>query len=317
MVIIGPLLIYLFYTRDNVAQDIDYSNLYDINWGNCQVGKYLGPTLDHNVTCRDLCGSGSYETIYLNQQRANEMSSDKYTYRPGYWCFPEAVEKCNLSTNLLLVSESETIQCVNRFPQVLNNNKIIGCNPTNQIVDRLTHTIYSEYIPSTLTVTNLDELLDDGTFRFMCNRDDKTFAPFNGNRFFTIENKCNILADSQSTSKPPQFKHGNISCACDNFLMNDDDLICTDCTSGFGIVDEHYPQEGSEYAYSLGLTCVDPNHDNYALSLNAALPCGIKTLERIREEGKPTGCMRAIVDATNTYSPSTLAKIVKNNQASS
>lgn len=307
-IVLFYLAVFIYYVRIEKFADIDYTNIYNIDWGDCEVGQFLGTELTNDTTCSSVCGIGDFKIVFLSEKQATEMSSKKIKYHEGYWCFPESVSKCNLDINHLLVGENEKIYCVGKHPQLFEQNKIIGCNPNNTIQDRLTNEMYVKYIPTNLNIQDLDEVLPDGTYRWVCVNDSKTVSPVDRNRFLTIHNRCNLLT-GQNLNNGPKFINGDFKCDCDYYANGDANSICTNCVSGYGVVDAHLPQPGSEFAHSIGVDCVDPDTHNNSMSRLAKMPCGVSTLTRIRKNGMETACMRAMVDATNTYSPEVLAKL--------
>lgn len=323
-IVLYPIVLYLYYVRDDKLEGLNYSNVYQIDWNNCETGKYLGAELNEDESlssassrCNTTCGIGTFKVVYLTDKQAKQMSTLLKVYKSGYWCFPEEVSKCNLNTSLLIYTENEKIECVPRYPQLLSQNKIIGCRPDFTIKDYLTNKIYSTIIPSTLQINDIDELLDDGSYRWRCLDNDMANYPKFGSRFTRVESVCKYLTRS-ARAIGPLYEDNKFSCSCDNYVDNDKNLICTDCTSGYGIVDEAMPQKGSALAYSIGIDCIDPNSDNNILANIVKMPCGINTLRRIyinnsskaeNEKKLEGGCMRCMIDATNTYSAEILEEI--------
>lgn len=311
-----PLVAYLLYVKIDSFDAIDYSNDLGLNWSGCETGTYIGDKLPENFKCSRICGEhndrddleSGYISIYLNEKLAKIISTNAKTYKAGYWCFPERIKKCNLNTSLLLVNNSNLIECVTRFPTLLEGNKIIGCSPHFTISDNLTKTYYSHDIPSTLRIDDIDEIMANGQYRWTCYpSDDTTYAGI-GDRFVRVKSTCKILSDN---GEGPLFHEetGQFKCKCDHYVNNNEELVCTNCTSGYEVIDEYLPQKGSRYAMSTGIDCIDPMSDDTHFSKMVKIPCGVHTLNRIRSENKIGGCMRSMIDATNTYSPEILEAI--------
>lgn len=318
--IIYPLIIYLINAKPKDTLDgIDYSNLYGYEFNDCEFGKFLGNDDETatTATCSSLCGEGEFIKVLIDQNNVDKFTVGGKKFSFGYWCFPQRIEKCNLNTSILVVGQNNKLECISRFPQLLNGNKIIGCNPHNTLVDRKENLFYTKTIPYTLDIKDLDERLDNGKFRYECFMQDGQISGSGtdiGSRFDLFTTNCNLLSAS-GTGPIFDDKLGIFKCKCDQnrFINNDETSLCTDCSSGFGIIDEFIPQPGSQYGYSIGIDCIDPEHDNYSLGKLVKIPCGVKTLKRIRNADKKLGCMRALVDASNTYSPATLETILKVN----
>lgn len=314
--ILYPLVVYLLYVKVDNFDEVDYSNDFELNWSGCETGTYIGDKLPEDFSCSSVCGEykdkedldSGYTSIYLNEKLAKIISTDSKAYKAGYWCFPKRIQKCNLNTSLLLMNNSNLIECVTRFPTLLEGNKIIGCAPHFTIVDNLSKTYYSLNIPSTLRIEDIDEIMDDGQYRWTCYESDDTTHTGIGDRFVRIKATCKVL--SKNGSGPIFDKEtGEFKCKCDNYVNNNEGFICTDCTSGYEIIDEHLPQKGSRYAVSTGVDCIDPMDDDTHFSRMVKIPCGIHTIKRLRGEGRVGGCMRSMIDATNAYTPEILEEI--------
>lgn len=330
IVIIWPIALYLYYVKIDKFDGLDYSNVYEIEWNNCETGKFLGTveelmgqedTQQSTIvgsTCNSICGVGTFKVVYLDNEQAKKMSNIKKVYKAGYWCFPEEVSKCNLNNSLLIYTEQEKVECISKYPSLLQKNKIVGCSPDFAFKDYLTNITYSNVIPNTLRIDDLDELLIDGSYRWQCVPNKNATYPYLGDRFTQIESVCRYLSKSVN-SKGPFYKFNNsFKCECDHYVDNNEESLCTDCTSGWGIVDEVFPQLGSKKAHNFGIDCIDPNSDNSILAAHIKLPCGLKTLQNIIDnnsnsdnEKRESGCIRGFIDATNTYTPQILELINK------
>lgn len=293
----------------------------------CNDGIYLGPVDQINnsrsVDCNDVCGGDgrTYEYKFIDSH--HKIIINNRVLERGAWCLPSEIAKCNLNISYAL-SGINQYQCVTAYPELFGGsvgNRIIACSPFNSIIDRKRKKIYSQYIPPNFSIDDIDELLDDGSFRYQCYIPDDNYrnlADFGlGNRFQLMPDSCGIFESSGKLSLDLR------SCTCpeivgqqllkNEFLdgNNQTNQIrpCSKCTSGFGIVDENLPQVGSKYGISIGLDCVDPTNATYLESENSRMPCGLRLLKKIRNNNQSRGCQRAMLNASGSYSIETLERL--------
>lgn len=301
----------------------------------CADGFYMGSIQMVNIDCTHVCSAtNSSQFTYKFISENNIVINNRYLRRGG-WCLPSSLARCNLNISIAVKSVGK-YECISKYPRLfggLYGNDITGCSPLYEFKDNLKKITYSQSVPSTLVIQDLDERLPNSLeYRYACNTN-KQFASFLdanlGDRFNLHYNSCNFF-DTDGHIK-------NQKCECTNKiaphnlikpLMLDQNYtmesICTTCTSGYGIVDEQNAQYGSKYGISIGVNCVDPEHieyyKTYYIEMNGVLPCGVHTLSKIREERVHYGCQRALLNITNTYTPQMLQLIddrfnKKNNNA--
>lgn len=356
-IFLQPLIIFLLswyssnfsetYLRQNLSYTTDisgYDGLPDFSKGDqliglatneesCQNGFYLGPNeqIAEKVNCSEICNATSakqFEYKYITDK--NIVINNRYLRRGG-WCLPTQLARCNLNISLAVKSVGK-YECVSRHPKLLGGaygNDIVGCAPIYEFRDNLKKIIYSQDVPSTLSIDNLDEKLPNGEYRYTCNTT-PFFSTFEnkktlGNRFQLHYNACKFF--------DPTGTIGMEKCICPSTTndinksilkpemtkqKNSIETICSTCTSGYGIVDEENPQIGSKYGVSIGINCVDPEKIEYfktlAIEFNGVLPCGLRTLTKLRttstDSNKTYGCHRTLLNVTNTYSPEMLQRIL-------
>lgn len=286
--------------------DKDNANNDDL----CHQGYYIGmEDLGHTEgteLCGNVCGSGDFDYKFID---TNGIFVNKKEIR-GAWCLPKPISRCNLSTSNAYIGINR-YECITKFPQLLGGpygNQIIGCGPDNTFMDILEEQTYSKYIPTNLIINDLDERLPTGEYRYKCKFKSNDYFSLEGTTLggrFDIEvNSCAIF------NSPGTLDLKNLTCKCENnFNLNDDpNLPCTNCTTGFGVIDEDRKQMGSRYGFSLGRNCVHPGRVSHHESLLSMIPCGMSKLISMKTDQK-TDCHRTLLIATNTYSPEMLEKI--------
>ena len=357
LIFIQPLLV-LFYTwrytnfsEDYLSQNIPYTSdisgfagLPDFSKGDqligqaadtqetCENGYYVGNREMTNVNCTKICNATNTEQFAYRYITSNNIIINNKYLRRGGWCLPTNLVRCNLNISIAVKSLGK-YACISKYPKLLGGqygNDIIGCAPKYEFRDNLKKIIYSHNVPSTLTISDLDEkLINTNEYRYTCNIDSdennsgkfSTFSerPDLGNRFQLYYDSCSFFDEDG--------KMINNKCQCTQAVANnvikplfegqtkDMENICSTCTSGYGIIDEKYPQYGSDYGVSIGVNCVDPVRIEYyktlGVEMNGVILCGLKTLKNLREnEGsKNYGCHRALLNVTNTYTPEMLKRI--------
>lgn len=313
-------------------KNYDVDNI--IKTKNCNFGEYLGPNRMGNVNCSAICSSSlaeEYEYKYI--EAGQRIIVNNKILSNGSWCLPKKISQCNLNISYALAG-TNGYECRTAYPELLGGvtgNEIIGCSPFNAFVDEKLKRRYTTYVPSHFRFdTDLNELLDptDNTsFRFKCfiPRDQKQFyQPLSelglGSRFQLTPNACGSFEPSGYYS----LETG--SCVCPNVSQQSGLLLhgeqeteqktiqfrpCSSCTSGYGVIDEYSPQFGSKYGISIGIDCVDPANATFVDSTISKSPCGLNTLIRLRnEENKTRGCQRALLNATGSYSPEMLQRLL-------
>ena len=223
--------------------------------------------------------------------------------------------------------------CVSRFPELLggiSGNQIVGCSPTYSFKDMLLGKIYTEIVPSTLVIGDLNAKLENGDYRFVCNYDSLYMTaeklPTLGNRFTLLYNVCNFFDVGGFME--------NYSCNCSSASENDSitksivfdndgekektmKLGCSLCTSGYGVSRTGFTDNviGYNHGVSVGINAVDPSTIEFYKTtnseLNGLLPVGKNILLRMRngEIKENYSCMRTLLPVTNTYTPELLQVI--------
>lgn len=283
----------------------------------------------HIADCSRLCEDGSDQQYELKTiESGQRVIVNRTLLQPGNWCLPKEIAQCNLNVSYAL-SGINGYECRSIYPEILGGitgNEIVGCAPFNSIVDKEERKIYTSYVPPHFHVGgDINQRLSNGQFRYSChipNESQSEYRPLDelhlNNRFVLTHNVCGTFDPSGRFD----LKAGSCICKTDGGVLQtretvvaDENAIsqfrpCSNCTSGYGIIDEINPQHGSRYGTSIGIDCVDPEKATHVQSLVSKVPCGLMTLARIRNNSKVVGCQRALVQATGSYSPSSLESIV-------
>lgn len=268
----------------------------------CANGYKLGDT-DEYQNCAKICEGAQYEYKFITRH-VSINGVEIY----GSWCLPKPIAQCNLNTSRAIIGPTG-YQCITAFPELLGGstgNEIVGCTPQHKFIDNKTMNVYNKFTPTNIVINDINEMYGS-KFRYECFAENNKYAAVSdkiGSRFDYDVNVCSSFDETGF------FDRGTGHCICQ--VTNPPERkydVCTTCTSGFEIIDEHLPQHGSMYGYSHGIHCVDPLNAGYYESRRSGRPCGIHTIERIRRNGQSYGCERALVNATTSYTPSVLEYI--------
>lgn len=270
------------------------------NHTGCTAGLYLGSE-DEYIDCAKKCNRADYTYKFIDKDSEHVLINNKKI--SGAYCLPISVAKCNLNNSYAIIGTGG-YTCVSKFSMLLGGetgDEIIGCK-SKRLRDNLLNLIYNGFIPENLFIDNIDEKTETGDYRFECDLNENEYlVPSDiGSRF---ESEINICNKFDSNGKI-DFK--NAMCKCDNYTNNDMNMTCTRCTSGW---DAEIDVHGSKYGYVVARNCIDP------LKINSLepmyMPCGLKTLIN-NEDNDNTSvkfCEKALILATNTYSPMALENI--------
>lgn len=297
----------------------------------CESGFYMGIMEMNNVDCTRVCNATSNKQFtYKYIANNNNVIIDNQYLRRGGWCLPTSLAYCNLNISIAIKSLGK-YECVSKFPHLLGGpygNDIVGCAPTYEFNDNLKKITYTNNVPTTMIIADIDEKLQGSStnqFRYTCNTRNQQYStlklrPDLGNRFQLYYDSCGFFDTGG--------RMVNNKCQCSTAIPQnivkpilegqhmDMESICSTCTSGYEIIDEKYPQYGSKYGVSIGVNCVDPEHIEYYktqyIEMNGVIPCGTNTLLGMREntsQSSKYGCHRCLVNVTNTYTPEMLQRI--------
>lgn len=272
----------------------------------CHFGYYLGQK-NEPVSCASICNDSNSEFQYRFFPTETIINKSLFF---GAYCMPSEAAACNPYLGKIIYTDNRYI-CISRYPDLFGGvgcNLITGCN--GLIIDRLTNKIYKDVVPNTFRIENVDEKLNDGNYRIACaeNFDAKTnpLIPLNnGSRFEFISNMCASLIYNAPTQVQPDYSTGNCFCGSSGLshFKNNSKLPCTACVSRWKGTDVNV--RGAEFAYSIARPCIDKDTPNSLIKI-LKIPCAFETINNSMKNS----CERAILLATNTYSPLALDNII-------
>lgn len=192
---------------------------------NCGKGPvYIGNT-GSDSDCIKVCANSSASVI--NVEEGETFISNSSVLQPGAHCIIGPRPECNMKTTDALMTIN-SIVCRPKFPNLFGGptgTNVVACNnrlindPQNYLWDYK----YNQKVdPWTTVVTDEDELLNDGAFRFRCRfngydvRQNKYMQhPFN--RFHPISNYCASQIYRAHPDVQTIFKSdGTFECDCGN-----------------------------------------------------------------------------------------------------
>lgn len=274
-------LVSLGQTKNEMFLDNNFS---------CANGIFLG-FFDVYENCAKKCQNDDYVYRFIHQEDSVIINSKKLF---GAYCLPTQVAICNLNTSSMVLG-TDGFKCISNYPLLLGGSfgtEIIGCK-SKSIRDNLTGSIYHNFVPNNLIMNDPDELIENGAYRFQCwlSRNETLLPSSIASRFESEYSICSIL-DPAGRIDFDQKK-----CICDRYMLNDSTKACTLCVSGWGASND---QHGANYAYTIGRDCVDPMNASYIETTVVKFPCGTRSIAMNRK------CERALINATNTYTPMAL-----------
>lgn len=178
------------------------------------TGAFVSPR-DDFVDCASYCkveDGVAYKFIDEVESMLREGS-----VRTGSYCVPTAAVRCNTNTSLLVYGRDEW-RCL---PQTRafageGGNKIVACD--GNLLDRSTGRVWRDSIDHTLRFSSVDELMGDGSYRFVCppstDRLGNPRIPCPLDRLYLLENYCASVIPYASLDIRPNFETG--ACVCDD-----------------------------------------------------------------------------------------------------
>lgn len=160
---------------------------------------FLGtlPSTDYHMKCKTTCG-GSGTVVHI------KSSSEEYYYRgskldPGYWCVVNNV-RCNTNTSYYVASVNSWI-CRSKYPDMFGGpggDDIVACMgpdqmTSNGVLARLwDYSTDTPVHPRDTVLTNQDEMISSGRYRFGCKILVNNYIQHPLNRFRIVQNPCTI-----------------------------------------------------------------------------------------------------------------------------
>ncbi len=204
------------YTTNNL--EIDHMQ-------KCQEGPvYLGPntSIDYTQMCFNTCGSGGSVVLVddVAQYFFNNVQLNK-----GAWCVIKNAN-CNMRTGYVTAGINQAV-CRTKYPNMFGGSEastIVACNnefyPDTQSV--LWDNLMNERVdPFTVNMTNENETLPDGTYRFTCRYGNdenlNPYLPHPLNRFQPIQDPCNKSIFAASAEVTAVVDESGWRCECGDF----------------------------------------------------------------------------------------------------
>lgn len=187
------------------------------------VGVYLGPDDDY-VDCLTYCNV-SDGVDYKYFAYPGKIVAGKQG-KKGSYCLPNDAAICNENTSIVVYGK-DGWRC---FPQMRafageGGNKIVCCD--GNLLDRATGKVWRNYIDPSLRLTDVDETLPDGTYRFVCPggtdaiKNKLIESPMD--RLHLLTNNCAKLIPYANTEIRPNFNTGECICGPDNLATYHED----------------------------------------------------------------------------------------------
>lgn len=196
---------------------------------NCGRGPtFLSVSLQHTDTdCVRVCVNDLAKAFYVNTDGTEEyIAENGMMLRPGTYCTIGKRPECNTRTTVVLTSLNSVV-CRPKFPRIVGGvtgNKIIACNnrrinhPRNVLFDRLKNRLYD---PQHTKITDEDEKLDNGEYRFVCRFDgmdenNNKYIQHPYDRFQPMRNYCTFLLKDAPTDIKLRvnLSTGDFTCYC-------------------------------------------------------------------------------------------------------
>lgn len=187
------------------------------NTENIDETKFLTPCYNH-------CGNSASVVIVKD---GDEIYADKTLLTPGIWCMNE-LPKCNTKFSSFYATATG-VTCRSKFPNIFDNSgyNIIACNDNIYNKDNILWDYKNNRaVDDDTNITDENELLDSGLFRFRCkfgfdDRENQIIEhPLN--RFMPLSDPCiyNVYAastDAHTNYKVNDNKIIGYECDCGNF----------------------------------------------------------------------------------------------------
>lgn len=205
------------------------SNLPDLQVGipsyttSCDHGAvYLGSNVTNPIYCKQVCGDDGH-IIQISKDTTHFINGIKLT--EGSWCVTHDPIECNSTTGYVLAG-SNGVTCRSRFPEIVGGpkaNKIEACNDnivnaTNSILmDRL----HNEPVTLNTIITDVDEKLENGHFRFECDvgrdKHGNKYLIHPEARFHVMPDPCKVSGAKMHDSVGAKITSDGWYCDCGKF----------------------------------------------------------------------------------------------------
>ena len=224
------------------------ANLPDLQIGapqystTCSHGAvYLGSNVTNPIYCKQVCGNDGH-IIQIGKETTHFVNGVQLS--EGSWCVTHDPVECNANTGYVLAG-SNGATCRSRFPEIIGGdkaNKIEACNDNivNATNSVLMDNLHNEPVTLNTIITDVDEKLSNGSYRFTCKAGRDVF----GNkymihpeaRFHVIPDPCKESGARMHDSVGVAITDDGWHCDCGDFnttrvknLTSDPKSSCSSC----------------------------------------------------------------------------------------
>lgn len=266
----------------NLVISTTNSEVADAN--NCSTSAILFGDYATDEQCIIKCMSSTAKAI--NVYAGDEVMYNNKKLNTGAYCTIGPRPQCNMKTTRAMMTIN-SITCVPKYPNLFGGplgNQIIACNDiahynhNNVLWDYSENKLVNQY---TIVMTDEDETLADGSFRFRCKfgRDERfnNYIEHLSNRFHPMRNYCTSYL--YAAHPDVQFKKTEDSYICDcgnskdtrveNLIPNDKTSPCSPFTLSDKLIRE-YPS-GKRMQLSVPYKCFNVN--SLITDVPNMLPC--------------------------------------------
>lgn len=256
--------------------------------------------------CPGRCHDQEYEYRYISEKEHVNLHGVGIK---GSWCLLKRNVHCNTNLSMVVIGAGR-YECLSLYPHVFGGpygSHIVGCAPTYTLVDTSNRKKYEKYIPYDLRIDDLDERLENGSYRYQC----ETYLNGNqyidmqnsklGSRFHTDLNTCDMSADGV-------YNFETLKCRCKS----------TQNSLGYVEQDEpcmpEYAALVSRDRFKRQIACAHPFEATYEESIKKPFACGIKTMGEFKDDATKhhhRGIHTILFDITTSYPLSLLDKMMK------
>ena len=212
---------------------------------NCRNGAiYMGPADgdDYTQQCFNTCGNQG-QLIEISDN--DEYYSNGLKLNVGIWCVIQRAE-CNMKTGYV-VATVNSVLCRTKYPNLFGGVNAAVITACNNEAFPSTGSVLWDYLrneavnPLTIQMTDEDEQLPDGSYRFQCKYSDDEFGnqyiPHPLNRFHPMRDLCNKTILQAARSVGVKITNKSWYCDCGDFDItrvknqdpNDPQSTCTSC----------------------------------------------------------------------------------------
>lgn len=227
------------------------------NLQKCKNGAiFLGDdaSADYRKQCLTTCGSTG-KVIEITEDDERYANGTKLT--PGFWCIVNDVN-CNTKTGYV-VATINSVVCRTKYPNMFGGSEASTITACSDEAFPSTGSVLWDYAnnervnPLTVQMSNEDETLPDGSFRFRC----KYLDDENGNyylenplnRFHPMTDPCNKTIYRAHRDVKTILNKDSWYCDCGDFdttrvkhkIENDIKSTCTSCFYDTSIPNIQYP----------------------------------------------------------------------------